>query len=377
MDAFTLITRPEDLARALQLARAQPRVAVDTEAASFHRYVDRIYLIQLTTPAATALIDPLALDDLAPLGALLADPTVEKVFHDADYDLRILDRDYGFPGRHLYDTRIAAHLAGEPAVGLAALLEKYCGVKLSKSHQKADWSRRPLPDGMLAYAAADTRHLLELRAALADRLNTLGRTAWAEEEFGRLESLRWTGAAADGGEAYLRLKGAKALGPRQLAALRELVRWRDERAAAEDKAPFRIVGNEGLVGVARALPATPEALTRVPTSDLPAVLARRYSDSLLGAVRKAMALPESELPTVERGRRPPRNPDLDARIERLKAVRNRVATELGVDPGILCGRGTLEAVARAAPKDRAGLAQVAELRRWQADVLGDALLGAL
>jgi ribonuclease D len=173
------------------------------------------------------------------------------------------------------------------------------------------------------------------------------------------------------------LKGAKALGPRQLAALRELVRWRDERAAAEDKAAFRIVGNEGLVGVARALPTTPEALTRVPTSDLPAVLARRYSDALLGAVRKATALPESELPAVERGRRPPRNPDLEARIERLKAVRNRVATELGVDPGILCGRGTLEAVARAAPKDRAGLAQVTELRRWQAEVLGDALLGAL
>lgn len=349
---------------------------MDTEAASFHKYVDRIYLIQVTWAGLTALVDPLALQDLSPLGTLLGDAAVEKVFHDADYDLRILDRDYGFHARRLFDTRIAAHLAGEPAVGLAALLEKYCGVKLSKSHQKGDWSRRPLPAAMLAYAAADTRHLPDLRAALAARLEALGRTAWAEEEFSRLESLRWTGAG-DGSEAYLRIKGAKALRPRQLAALREAVRWRDERAAAEDKAPFRIVGNEGLLAVARALPGTAEALARVPTSELPAVLARRHGAGLLDAVRRALALPESELPALERSKRPARDPELEARTERLKAARNRVAAELGLDPGVLCGRAVLEAVARARPNDRAGLARVGELRRWQAEVLGNALLGAL
>ena len=92
---------------------------------------------------------------------------------------------------------------------------------------------------------------------------------------------------------------------------------------------------------------------------------------------RAQALPEAGLPEIERARRPPKDSTLDERVERLKAVRNRVAQELGIDPGVLCGRPTLEAVARAAPNDRAGLARVGELRRWQAEVLGDALLAAL
>src|SRR5204862_6586076 len=117
--------------------------------------------------------DPLPPPDLAPRGELLADPAVANVFHDADYALRILDRDYGFRAARIFDTRIAAQLAGEPAVGLAALLEKYVGVKLAKEHQKADWSRRPLPPAMLAYAAADTAHLPALRAQLRARLIAL------------------------------------------------------------------------------------------------------------------------------------------------------------------------------------------------------------
>jgi ribonuclease D len=369
------ITTPDALAHLIAAARREPRIAVDTEAASFHRYRDRIYLVQVSTSDRTALIDPVALADLSPLGPLLADPQIEKVFHDADYDLRVLDRDYGFRAVRLFDTRIAAQLAGEPAIGLAALLEKYAGVKLSKEHQKADWSLRPLPPGMLAYAAADTRHLLALRDALDARLGELGRGAWAAEEFSRLEALRWTGAADGNTDGYLRAKGAKALPPRGLAAFRELHRWRETVAERDDKAPFRVIGNDALLAVSRASPTSAADLARI--TDLPASLARRHGPALLEAVARARALPEGELPRLERSARPPKDPDFDARVERLKGVRNRVATELGLDPGVLCGRTTLEAVARARPNHRAGLAQVGELRRWQIAVLGDALLDAL
>jgi ribonuclease D len=370
------ITTPDGLAHLVAAARREPRIAVDTEAASFHRYRDRIYLVQVSTRDRTALIDPLALADLSPLAPLLTDPQIEKVFHDADYDLRVLDRDYGFRAARLFDTRIAAQLAGEPAIGLGALLEKYAGVKLAKEHQKADWSLRPLPPAMLAYAAADTRHLLALRDALARRLEELGRAAWAAEEFGRLESLRWTGGGAENNtDGYLRVKGAKALPPRGLAAFRELHRWRETVAERDDKAPFRIIGNDALLAVSRALPASAADLSRI--KDLPASLARRHGPALLDAVARARAIPEQDLPRLERSARPPKDPDFDARLERLKTVRNRAATELGLDPGVLCGRTTLEAVARARPNDRAGLAQVAELRRWQIDVLGDKLLEAL
>jgi ribonuclease D len=369
------ITTPAALSELIAAVRREPRVAVDTEAASFHRYRDRIYLLQLTTARETAVIDPLAIADLALLGTVLSDPKIEKVFHDADYDLRVLDRDYGFRATHLFDTRIAAQLAGETAIGLAALLEKYQGVKLAKEHQKADWSQRPLPPPMLDYAAADTQHLLALRDALEQRLQTLGRMAWASEEFAHLEGLRWTGVSGGDSEGYLRVKGAKGLMPRSLAAFRELHRWRETVAEREDKAPFRVIGNEFLIAVSKALPATPAALASI--RELPSSLARRHGDALLDGVARARALSEAELPRLERIPRPPKDPGFDARVDQLKAARNRIATELGLDPGVLCGGKTLEAVARARPTDRAGLAQVGELRRWQIDVLGDALLAVL
>jgi ribonuclease D len=369
------ITTPAALSELIGAVRREPRVAVDTEAASFHKYRDRIYLVQISSARETALIDPVALADLSPLGTILSDPKIEKVFHDADYDLRVLDRDYGFRAVRMFDTRIAAQLAGETGIGLAALLEKYLGVKLAKEHQKADWSQRPLPAAMLDYAAADTQHLLALRDALEGRLRDLGRLAWASEEFAHLEALRWTGVSGGDAESYLRVKGAKGLPARALAAFRELHRWRESVAEREDKAPFRIIGNDSLLAVSRALPTVEADLARI--KELPPSLARRYGAALLEGVARARALPERELPRLERIPRPPKDPGFDARVEKLKAMRNRVATELGLEPGVLCGRTTLEAVARARPADRAALAQVGELRRWQIDVLGDALLDAL
>lgn len=373
MDSY--VARPEALAELIAAVRRAPRIAVDTEAASFHRYRDRIYLIQISTADRTALIDPLALTDLSPVGAVLADPGIEKTFHDADYDLRVLDRDYGFRATRLFDTRIAAQLAGEPAIGLAALLEKYAGVKLAKEHQKADWSQRPLPPPMLAYAAEDTRHLLALRDALELLLRELGRFEWAREEFTRLEGLRWTGVAEGDTDGYLRVKGAKGLPARALAVFRELHRWRETVAQRDDKAPFRVIGNDSLLAISKAMPQAVEDLAKL--KDVPASLARRHGAALLEAVSRARALPESDLPRLERSARPPKDPEFDGRVERLKALRNRVAAELKIDAGVLCGRTTLEAVARARPNNRAGLAQVAELRRWQGDVLGDAMLEAL
>jgi len=369
------VARPEALAELIAAVRRAPRIAVDTEAASFHRYRDRIYLIQISTADRTALIDPLAVTDLSPVGAVLADPGIEKTFHDADYDLRVLDRDYGFHATRLFDTRIAAQLAGEPAIGLAALLEKYAGVRLAKEHQKADWSQRPLPPPMLAYAAEDTRHLLALRDALEQLLRELGRFEWAREEFTRLEGLRWTGVAEGDTDGYLRVKGAKGLPARALAVFRELHRWRETVAQRDDKAPFRVIGNDSLLAISKATPQAVEDLAKL--KDVPASLARRHGPALLEAVSRARALPESDLPRLERSARPPKDPEFDGRVERLKAVRNRVAAELKIDAGVLCGRTTLEAVARARPNNRAGLAQIAELRRWQGDVLGDAMLEAL
>src|SRR6478672_11366432 len=267
-------------------------LALDTEGASFHRFVDRIYLLQLSTREQTAIIDPLPVGKPAGLGAVLENPVVEIVFHDADYDLRLLHQDYGWHTRNIFDTRVAAQLLGIRAFGLAALLERYFGVKLDKKHQRADWSMRPLTQGMLDYAAQDTIHLLELRDRLKGELERTGRWEWAREEFGLLEGTRWNGE--DAANAFLRIKGARDLSRRELAILRELVPWRDGIAGQLDRATFRVLGNEQLLEIAKQQPASRDTLGAI--KGMPRGILDTRSGELLEAVKRGLAVPESDLP---------------------------------------------------------------------------------
>jgi ribonuclease D len=353
-----------------QIAGA-PIIAVDTEAASFHRYIDRTYLLQVSTRAATAVIDPLTVTHLAPLGGMMANPETEIIFHDADYDLRMLDRDYGFRATQVFDTRIAAQLLNEPGIGLAALLERYLGVVLDKKYQRADWSRRPLLPEMLSYAAMDTRYLPELRDILKDKLADAGRLEWAEEEFAYLRDIRWTPGDDEG---FWRLKGARLIKGQAIAVLRELYQWRDELARHLDRAPFRILNNEVLLDLARIQPRDLAALSSV--RGVGSELSRRRGDELLGAIERGLKVPPSEIPRPDRGPRIRPDPALLDRLERLKVARNAAATRLNLAPGVLCPNGTLERIARADPRSLEDLAAIPELRVWQRKVMGVELLQA-
>ncbi len=368
-----LIESPTALAGLFGELAVEPLLAIDTEAASFHRYRDMVYLLQISSRGRTAVVDPLAVPDLAVLGGVLADPAVEIVFHDADYDLRLLEQQYGFRATRLFDTRVAAQLLNEPAIGLAALLEKYFGVRLDKRFQRADWSARPLSREMIAYAASDTRHLPDLRDVMRDQLAARGRLAWAEEEFALLAQVRWR--TDDGEPGFLRIKGAKALRSRSLAVLREVFRWREELAARADRAPFRILNNEPMLEIARSQPRDVAALRSI--RGVGADLAERRGRELLAAVERGLGLPESELPRVARGQRRPPDAAYEARLERLKTRRNELATAYDLAPGVLCPNGTLEAIARAEPRTPEALRAIPEIRRWQVDEIGPALLAAV
>jgi ribonuclease D len=348
-------------------------LALDTEGASFHRYVDRIYLIQLSTRETHAIIDPLPIATPAGLGALVEDPAVEIVFHDADYDLRLLRQDYGWQVRNVFDTRIAAQLLGLKAFGLAALLERSFGLKLDKKHQRADWSMRPLTADMLDYAAQDTMHLLGLRDVLRAELEAKGRLAWAAEEFARLETIGW--AAEDPAAAFLRIKGARDLTRRELAIFREVVQWRDATALALDRATFRVVGNETLFELARLAPRTRDALGKV--KGMPRGILERAGDAILAAIGRGLEVPEAELPRFPKAARWDRDPDFDHKVGALKAVRDAAATRLDLDPGVLCSRERLEAVARLLPREVDDLTRIPEFRRWQIAEMGAGFVQAI
>ena len=348
-------------------------LALDTEGASFHRFVDRIYLLQLSTRDQHAIIDPLPIAAPAALGALVQDPAVEIVFHDADYDLRLLRQDYGWQIRNIFDTRIAAQLLGIKAFGLAALLERSFGLKLDKKHQRADWSMRPLTADMLDYAAQDTMHLLGLRDVLHDELKAKDRLLWAKEEFGRLEAIAW--AAEDPANAFLKVKGARDLTRRELAIFRELVLWRDATALRMDRATFRVVSNEVLFDTVRQAPTSKEVLSRI--KGMPRGILERTADDILAAIARGQAVPEAELPRFPKSPRWDRDPEFDQKVGALKAVRDEAAIKLDLDPGVLCSRDRMEQVARMLPGETAALEGIPEFRRWQIEVLGAGFVKAL
>lgn len=340
-------------------------IAIDTEGASFHRFVDRIYLLQLSTAGHSAVIDPLPIGTPERLGRILEDRAVEVILHDADYDLRLLHQDYGWKVTHLFDTRVAAQILGIRSFGLAALLEQFFQVKLDKKHQRADWSMRPLTADMLDYAAQDTRYLLALRDELKKQLQDKGRLHWAQEEFDRAEGTQW--APDDGDNGFLKLKGARDLTRRELARLRELVTWRDTIAAELDRAVFRVAGNEVLLDLARIAPATRDALFSV--KGFPRGMSEARATEALDAIKRGDKVPDADLPRFPKSTRWDKDADFDERVAQLKTVRDAAAVRLDLDPGVLCSRDRMEAVARRNPRTAAEVAEVSELRRWQVEVL--------
>jgi ribonuclease D len=372
---YEYIDTPERLQSIVERLRGLPLLGADTEAAGYHRYFDRISLIQLSSREENFLIDPLAVTELSPLREMFADAAVETVFHDADYDLRILDRDLGFHVRGLFDTQIAAAFLGERSLGLGAIIERFLGVSLPKAYQRADWAERPLTEGMKDYAATDTAYLPPLRDRLRDQLQAVGRLAWAEEEFRRREEqTRWQETESDR-EAFLRIKGARDLPPRGLAILRELYEWREEVARTRDQATFRVLGNQSLLELSARPPRNLPALQAV--SGVGDGLVRRHGSDILAALRRGLEVPEGELPRYPPSRRWERDPELETRTEQLKDARTRVAEKLNLDPGFVMSRALLEEIARRQPHSPEELQAVPDVRRWQVEVLGDALLRAL
>jgi len=372
-DSALYLDKPEAVDRFLDEISDVKEIALDTEGASFHRFLDRIYLLQISTRDRSAIIDPLPIGSPAKLGDLLQSKAVEVVFHDADYDLRLLHQDYGWHVTNIFDTRIASQLLGIKSFGLAALLEQYFDVKLDKKHQRADWSMRPLSPDMLEYAAQDTRFLLQLKDHMTGELDRRGRLNWAREEFARLEGTRWE--AEESMEGFLRLKGARDLSRRELAVLREVANWRDTVAAQLDRATFRVMGNEVLFELARTTPKSVSELAAI--RGMPRGILERAGSDIVAAVRRGSEVPEAELPKFPKGQRWNKDRDFDDRVARLKSVRDAAAARLELDPGVLCSRERLENIARSGAKNVEELAAVPDLRRWQIEEMGAGFIAAL
>ena len=370
-----LISEAASLSELDEGLTGESRVAVDLEAAGFHRYSDRVCLLQVSCGDQNFVVDTLAVDPSDVLRDPLESPSVTVLLHGGDYDLRLLDRDLDLHPVKLFDTQTAAALLGEPSLGLAALLEKYLDVRVSKKYQRADWAKRPLPDEMLDYAASDTQHLHELADLLTERLEALGRMSWAEEESTLMEALRWN---ADGDvDPVTKVKGMRDFELREVALLREAWFWRDEVARARDRAPFRVAGDPALLEVVRERPRDVSALRRV--GGFSPQLAERSGKELLDRLEQTDRLDDSQLVGYPRGPTGPRRPtpELKDIANRLKAIRNETAEALGIERGVLMSNTVILEIARVHPTSVDELEGITGVRRWQAETLADRILAAL
>ncbi len=351
-------------------------VAVDCEAAGFHRYSDRLCLVQVSVDSRDFVLDPLAFDPADLLRDALADPDVGVLMHGADYDLRLLHRDLGLRIEGLFDTQVAASLLGEPVLGLSPLLERHLGIRLSKKYQRADWAVRPLPEDMIEYAAADTQHLAALADILGRELERKSRSEWAREEFRLLEEIGWENDEPV--DPVTRIREARKLGARDLAALREALAWRDEIARRRDRAPFRVAGDEAMLAVAQERPRTTAALQRI--RGISRTVLRSSGADLVQRLQAVDRIPERDLhgyPPVRKGGpgRPP--PEVEELAAVLKEVRNRRAEELGLARGTLMSNSTLIDIARRSPSSEEQLRTVPGVKSWQVEAAGSVLLAAL
>ena len=371
------IATSEDLSQALAWLSESDFVALDTEFMRERTYYATLCLIQAATRTHCVLIDPIAIEDLTPLWQFLEDRRRIKVLHSARQDLEVLSLASGrskddapdaprFPARipgPLFDTQIAAALLGSPAqIGYATLVAERLQHSLPKGQTRTDWSRRPLSNEQLTYAADDVRYLVELYEALRNALSERGRLEWQAEDAAELENPALYRVEPE--DAWRRLKGLDRLQPQQRATAKVLAEWREARAMRKDRPRGWILSDESLREIAEVLPQTMEDLERI--RSLSANFLRKKSDEILELVKRGIGNAANERAAFVPSRPDPREQALVTRLLtmiREEAARSRIAPEL------LATRRDVEQLVFGGRSEHL-------LRGWRSAVIGERLVRA-
>lgn len=370
---YIFITNPNQIDKLAHELESATVAGVDLEADSMHHFEEKICLIQIYYNHKNVLIDPLALDNLDALKPFFADPAKRKIFHGADYDVRSLYRDFGIEINNLFDTEIASRFLGYNESGLGTALQREFGLTVDKRFQKKDWSIRPLPGEMLDYAASDTLYLVQLADILRERLQTLGRLGWVEEESLLISRVR---PPVDNGEPlFLNFKGAGRLKDDALTVLEALLHLRQHYAKKKDRAPFMIIGNKALLELALGQPLTVEELKRS------GVLSPRqfemYAREIVKTIQQIKAVPKAQwlrYPFTKQKRMTDQELEL---ADKLKIMRDTKAHAINLPESLLLTKAQMNLLAQTRPRNLDELTAIESIRRWQAEFLGPDIIKVL
>ncbi|MBI4604861.1 MAG: ribonuclease D [Planctomycetes bacterium] len=348
--------------------------ALDTEFIRENTYRPQLCLVQIAAPGQAYVVDPFLVEDLTALLDLVADPAVEKIVHAGEQDMEIFFSLRREPPRNVFDTQVAAALAGRgESISYGRLVEDLLGVRLKKVETYTDWAKRPLRPEQVEYALDDVKYLLELSRRLRRELDGLGRAAWLAGEL-RFYEERGT-YEKDPETLYLKIRSAARLEPAELAVLRELAAWREEEAERVDRPRGRVILDEALVELARRAPKTLAEIGLV--RGVHPQLVRRSGEAILRRVDRARRLPPPELPApIER-----RTGDEDISLvtDLLEVALRARAAEAKIAPAYLASRRELEALARRELRGEgaSGGGTPAVLTGWRREIAGEALLEIL
>lgn len=360
------ITESRELRELVSVLRQGQIVGIDTEFMRERTYYARLCLIQMANDDVSAIIDPLAVEDLSPLCELLGDPSVVKVLHAGGQDLEIFYRACGIAAAPIFDTQVAATLAGFPQqVGYGALVYEVLGEKLDKGDTYTDWARRPLSDTQVEYALNDVRYLPEIYRRLTQKLEKEHRLPWLEKDFRRLEDPATH--TVEPREQWRRVKRVSSLNRRQLAVAREVAAWRENEAQRRDVPKRWVLGDESVIEIARRAPKSAEELAGI--RGVGEKLGRAAAKALLAAVAAGTGVPDEELPSLAKRKRVPK--DVDGAVDLMVALVRIRARENGVAMPLLASRDDLE---RLAAGEREGHLL---LEGWRAGIVGNELLELL
>ncbi|MBT8351185.1 MAG: HRDC domain-containing protein [Deltaproteobacteria bacterium] len=370
---YQLIETPLELEKVSDLFKKEKAIAVDLEADSMYHFKEKVCLIQMATPDINVVIDPLKTEDLSPLRPLFENPGIKKIFHGADYDVRSLYRDFKININHLFDTQLACMFLGMSETSLEATVKKWFKVGLNKKYQRKDWSKRPLSQDMIAYAATDTLYLLPLAKILQEKLKKLGRLSWVKEECLYLSKVR--AASANHEPLYLKFSGAGRCDSRSLAVLEALLQYRKKIAKRKDKPLFKVIGNNSLMKLATIRPYNLNLLEK--TKALSPRQIRIHGDNIIDIIKKTLKMPESSLPVYPHKKASPLPPQIPQRIKAIKQWRDTVAADLKIDASLLFNKTILTTIALQNPKNVHSFQGIKEIKNWQKNEFGEEIISIL
>jgi len=370
---YQMIDTAAELEKAVGTLEKEKVIAVDLEADSMYHFKEKVCLIQLATEKISVVVDPLQIDDLSPLSPLFSNPDIQKIFHGADYDVRSLYRDFKIKINNLFDTELACRFLGIKETGLKAVLKAFFEITIDKKYQKKDWSKRPLPKEMVEYASKDVIYLLPLAKILIDKLEEIDRRSWVLEECHNLSKVR--SILSDEEPLFLKFKGAGRLKSRGLAVLEALLQYRKTVAEKKDRPLFKIIGNDSILKIATARPATLRRL-----KGLKALSGRQismYGNDLIQVVAGALKITENELPVYPRKKASPIPSEVFERIKVLKSWRDSKAVALNMDSGMVCNNALITAIALKNPEDKKSMGTIKEMKKWQKTAFGREIITVL